>query len=71
VPNADEMADWISSVRGGDVVVILEKKRRVPLSTQWILPDGKIVDEKEAQQEIDELIEYNKALRHKKRWSGE
>lgn len=30
VPNADEMADWISSVRGGNVVVIMEKKRRVP-----------------------------------------
>lgn len=71
VPNADEMADWISSVRGGNVVVIMEKRRRVPLSTQWILPNGRIVGEKEARNELEELAEYLKALRNKKRWLEE
>ncbi len=71
VPNADEMADWISSVRGGNVVVIMEKRRRVPLSTQWILPNGRIVGEKEARSELEELVEYLKALRNKKRWLEE
>ncbi|MDD4239293.1 MAG: DEAD/DEAH box helicase, partial [Desulfotomaculaceae bacterium] len=71
VPNADEMADWISSVRGGNVVVIMEKRRRVPLSTQWILPNGQIVGEKEARSELEELVEYLKALRNKKRWIEE
>lgn len=71
VPNADEMADWISSVRGGDVVVIVEKRRRVPLSTHWILPNGRIVGEKEARSELEELVEYLKALRNKKRWNEE
>jgi len=71
VPNADEMADWISSVRDGNVVVIMEKKRRIPLSTQWILPNGRIVNEQEARGELDELIEYLKAMRSKKRWIEE
>lgn len=71
VPNADEMADWISSVRGGNVVVIMEKKRRVPLFTQWILPNGRIAGEKEARSELEELTEYLKALRNKKRWIEE
>lgn len=71
VPNADEMADWISSVRGGNVVVIVEKKRRVPLAVQWILPDGRIVQEKEARSEVGDLAEQLKALRTRKRWMEE
>lgn len=71
VPNADEMADWISSVRGGNVVVIVEKKRRVPLAVQWILPDGRIVQEREARSEVEDLAEQLKALRNKKRWMEE
>jgi hypothetical protein len=71
VPNADEMADWISSVRGGDVVVIVEKKRRVPLAVQWILPDGRIVQEREARSEVENLAEQLKALRNRKRWMEE
>lgn len=71
VPNADEMADWISSVRGGNVVVIVEKKRRVPLAVQWILPDGRIVQEKEARSEVEDLAEQLRALRTRKRWMEE
>jgi hypothetical protein len=70
VPNADEMADWISSVRGENVVVIVEKRRRVPLSTQWILPNGRIVGQEEARSELEELTEYLKALRNN-RWIEE
>ncbi len=71
VPNADEMADWISSVRGGNVVVIVEKKRRVPLAVRWILPDGRIVQEREARSEVADLAEQLKALRNRKRWMEE
>jgi len=71
VPNADEMADWISSVRGGNVVVIVEKRRRVPLAIRWILPDGRIVDEREARREVANLAEQLKVLRNRKRWMEE
>lgn len=71
VPNADEMADWISSVRGGNVVVISEKKRRVPLAVRWVLPGGQIVQEREARNEVKDLVEQLKAMRNKKRWMGE
>jgi hypothetical protein len=49
----------------------MEKRRRVPLSTQWILPNGRIAEEKEARSELEELTEYLKALRTKKRWIEE
>lgn len=71
VPNITEIANWISSVRGEKVVVIEEKKRHVPLEIHWVLPNGGIVEEDEARQEIEELAEYLKALRNKKRWLKE
>ncbi|NPV72474.1 MAG: DEAD/DEAH box helicase [Pelotomaculum sp.] len=67
VPNIDEIAGWIGSVRGENVVIIRENKRHVPLEIRWILPDGRIVREREACREIDELNGYLKALRNKKR----
>lgn len=69
VPNVDEMADWISSVRGGNVVVILEKRRIVPLAIRWLLPSGRIVSEREARGEISDLAEHFKASRGKKQWN--
>jgi ATP-dependent RNA helicase HelY len=69
VPNVDEMADWISSVRGGNVVVILEKRRIVPLAIRWLLPGGRIVSEKEARSEIVDLAEHCKASRSRKYWN--
>jgi len=71
VPNVDEMADWISSVRGGNVVVILEKRRRVPLAIRWLLPNGRIVRAKEARKEVGNLVEHNKALRSGRYWIRE
>ncbi|OPX88803.1 MAG: ski2-like helicase [Pelotomaculum sp. PtaB.Bin104] len=71
VPNINEIADWISSVRGEKVVVIEERKRHVPLEIHWIMPDGRILEENEARQEVEELSEYLKALRNKKRWLKE
>jgi len=68
VPNVDEMADWISSVRGGNVVVILDKRRRVPLAIRWFLPEGRIVGEMEARKEVVELSDKLKEARNKKRW---
>lgn len=69
VPNVDEMADWISTVRGGNVVVILEKRRIVPLAIRWLLPGGRIVAEKEARSEIADLAEYCKAARSRRYWN--
>ncbi|MDD4766305.1 MAG: DEAD/DEAH box helicase [Desulfotomaculaceae bacterium] len=69
VPNVDEMADWISSVRGGNVVVILEKRRTVPLAVRWLLPSGRIVSEREARGEIGDLVEYSKTLRNRRHWN--
>lgn len=71
VPNVEEMADWIGSVRGEKVVVIQENARRVPLEIRWILPNGRIVTEKEARVEIEDLAEYVKTLRSKKHWIEE
>lgn len=70
VPNVDEMADWISSVRGGNVVVILEKRRIVPLAVRWLLPSGRIVSEREARGKIGDLAEYSKSLRNGRYWNG-
>lgn len=70
VPNVDEMADWISSVRGGNVVVILEKRRIVPLAVRWLLPSGRIVSEREARGEIVDLVEHFKASRGRRHWNG-
>lgn len=69
VPNVDEMADWISSVRGGNVVVILEKRRIVPLAVRWLLPSGRIVSEREARGEIVNLVEDFKASRSRRYWN--
>ncbi|HOV80004.1 MAG TPA: DEAD/DEAH box helicase [Bacillota bacterium] len=71
VPNVEEMAGWISSVRGEQVVVIQERERHVPLEISWILPSGRIVDEEEARVEIEELAEYLKTLRGKRHWTEE
>ncbi|MFX4261885.1 DEAD/DEAH box helicase [Pelotomaculum propionicicum] len=69
VPNVDEMADWISSVRGGNVVVILEKRRIVPLAVRWLLPGGRIVSEREARGEIVDLVEDFKTSRGRRHWN--
>ena len=66
VPNIDEMADWISSIRGGNVVVILEKRRTVPLVVRWLSPRGRIISQKEAHKEIRSLSEHSKILRNGK-----
>lgn len=66
VPNIDEMADWISSIRGGNVVVILEKRRTVPLVVRWLSPRGRIMSQKEARKEIRSLSEHSKTLRNGK-----
>ncbi len=71
VPNVEEIAHWISSVRSEEVVVIREDKRHVPLKISWILPDGRIVGEKKAREAVGELQEHLKGLRNKRLWSGE
>lgn len=71
VPNVEEMADWIGSVRGEKVVIIRENRRHVPLAIRWILPNGRIVREVEARNEVEDLAEYLKALRNKRRWIEE
>lgn len=71
VPNVAEMADWIGSVRGEKIVTIQESKRHVPLEIRWILPNGRIVPEDEARDEVEDLAEYLKAMRNKRRWIEE
>lgn len=71
VPNVEEMAHWIGSVRGEKVVVIKESRRFVPLEIRWILPNGRIVGEEEARNEVEDLAGYLKALRSKRRWIEE
>ncbi len=71
VPNVDEMADWISSIRGGNVVVILEKRRTVPLVIRWLSPCGRIISQKEARKKIRILSEHSKTLRSGKYKNGD
>lgn len=71
VPNIAEIAAWVSSVRGEEVIIIEEKKRQVPLEIRWITPNGQIVAEEEARQEVNDMVEYQKALRSKKYWAEE
>jgi len=70
-PNVEEMAHWIGSARGEEVVVIQENRRNVPLEIHWILPGGRIAGEEEARSEVEDLTEYIKALRGKRRWAEE
>lgn len=71
VPNVEEMADWIGSVRGEEIITIQESRRHVPLEIRWILPNGRIVPEDEARDEVEDLAEYLKALRNRRRWIEE
>lgn len=71
VPNIVEMSDWISLVRGEHLVIVQESRRHVPLEILWILPNGRIVTEDEARTEVEDLSEYLKALRNRKRWIEE
>lgn len=71
VPNIVEMSDWISLVRGEQLVIVQENRRHVPLEILWILPNGRIVTEDEARIEVEDLSEYLKALRNRKRWIEE
>ncbi|MCL6638704.1 MAG: DEAD/DEAH box helicase [Firmicutes bacterium] len=71
VPNVAEMADWIGSVRGEEIVIVKETRRHVPLTVRWILPGGQIAGESEARREVADLVEYAKALRSKRRWFEE
>ncbi|MDF9408073.1 MAG: ski2-like helicase [Pelotomaculum sp. PtaB.Bin013] len=71
VPNIEEIAEWISSVRREKVTIIEEKKRQVPLKINWVTPNGQIVEENEAKQEVDELAEYLKAFHNRRHWAEE
>lgn len=71
VPNVEEIAGWISSVRGEKMIIVKESKRHVPLGVRWVLPNCRIVREAEAQREVADLVEYLKSLRNKKRWFEE
>lgn len=71
VPNIREIADWIGSVRGEAVTIIEEKTRFVPLEICWVTPNGQIVGENKARQEVADLSEYNKALRNRRKWAEE
>lgn len=69
VPNISEIADWISAVRGEDVVIIEETTRQVPLNICWLSYTGQMIGENQAQQEVKELVDYQKAFRNRKHWA--
>ena len=71
VPNIKEIATWVSTVRGEEVLIIEEKKRHVPLEICWLSPEGKIVDEHVAKQVVSDLTEYQKAYRNRRLWAEE
>jgi ATP-dependent RNA helicase HelY len=71
VPNIKEIAAWVSAVRGDEVIIIEEHKRRVPLEICWLSPTGQIVTENEARQEVQDMVEYQKAFRNRKLWAEE
>jgi superfamily II RNA helicase len=54
VPNYDEVAGWLSYVRGGPVEVIVESHRPVPLSWRWFIK-GRVCTEKTIQREMSRL----------------
>jgi len=53
VPNIHELAAWMSDVRQYPVTVVQESERAVPLMIKWITPDGEVLNEREAREEID------------------
>lgn len=71
VPNIEEIAAWITSVRGERAIIIEERKRQVPLKIRWITPNGQMVGEREAKQEVHEMVEYLKAFRSRRQWAEE
>ncbi len=57
VPNVQELASWMAEVRRQPVKVIVEENRAVPLELNWISPEGKILNEKEARIEVKRRME--------------
>jgi len=43
IPNADQISDWLASLRGEKCVVIESKVRPVPIYPLYLLPDGELV----------------------------
>lgn len=54
VPNYEQIAAWISAVRGKEVEVVVESKRSVPLEWKWFI-QGREYDEKQAARKLKEL----------------
>lgn len=52
VSNASELAQWMSEARGRPVQVVYESRRPVPLEFRWILPDGRVVEERWAAEAV-------------------
>ena len=69
VPNIEEIADWVGAVRGERVVIIEEKTRQVPLNICWLSAAGQIINRQQAQLEVKELVDYQKAYRNRKHWA--
>ena len=69
VPNIAQIAAWVSSVRGEDVVIIKEEKRQVPLNICWLSSTGQIINQSQAKVEVKELVEYQRAFRSRKHWA--
>jgi len=56
VPNIQEIADWMSEVRGEPVEVVVETNRAVPLAINWLSSEGIILDEDEAREYIEQAV---------------
>ncbi|KAF1085182.1 ski2-like helicase [Sporotomaculum syntrophicum] len=71
VPNIHEIARWIETVRGSQVLVVEEYRRAVPLEINWITPDNEILDEEEALDEIEALHQVGSRSRYMYGHGGE
>jgi len=63
IGNGEEIAGWLSSLRGKECVVIKEEKRPVPLFPLFLHPAGKILpllEEKKLHREVVRLLEVKK-----------
>ena len=58
IGNGEEIAAWLSSIRGKECIVVKEEKRPVPLYPLFLHPSGKIMPYLEKKQLFPSLAQY-------------
>jgi superfamily II RNA helicase len=69
IPNADEFADWVSSIKEVNVSIIKYHHRPVPLAIKFYDPELGITDLKEIakRKEVDDMPNYKDVFRSRKK----